>query len=87
MEDIKPDGAIVRGTSHLGDDLQAEVELFFAHLDHRIEEQLFEPADFLRMLRILRLYEVGRNSDGTPLEIPQRLLEAEHASKTAGTSS
>jgi 3-hydroxyacyl-[acyl-carrier-protein] dehydratase len=84
VEDIKPDGAIVRGTSHLHDRLQAEVELFFAHLDHRIEEELFEPADFLRMLRVFRLFDVGRNRDGGPLEIPQHLLEAERASSAAG---
>ena len=85
MEDVKPDGAIIRGTCHLGDKLQAEVDLFFAHLDHRIEEQLFKPAEFLRMLRLFRLFEVGRNSDGTPLQIPQDLLDAEQATNAANT--
>ena len=32
IEDIPKDGAIVNGTSHVGDRLQAEVELFFVAL-------------------------------------------------------
>jgi hypothetical protein len=34
-------------------------------------------------LRAFRLYEVGRDQDGAPLEIPARLLEAELASNAA----
>jgi len=77
-EDIQPDGAICIGTSHVGDRLQAEVELVFAHLDDRFHGvDLFEPADFLRMLRLLRLYDVGHAPDGSPLQIPKHLAEAE----------
>lgn len=79
VEDIQPDGAICRGTSHIGDTLQAEVELIFAHLDDaRFKDvDLFEPADFLRMLRMLRVYDVGRDANGEPLRIPEHLLLAE----------
>src|SRR5271156_3847817 len=31
--DVQKDGALVDGTSHVGDRLQAEVQLFFVHLD------------------------------------------------------
>jgi 3-hydroxyacyl-[acyl-carrier-protein] dehydratase len=80
LEDIRPDGAFMKGTSHIGGVLQAEIELYFAHLNgHDKVGDLFEPADFLRMLRIFRLFEVGRNADGTPLTIPQKLLDAESA--------
>jgi len=33
--DLRPNGAIVFGTSHAGDRLQAEIELVFAYLDDR----------------------------------------------------
>lgn len=77
VEVIKDDGAIVHGRSHVGDRLQADVELVFAYLDDRFPEELFTPADFLNMLRGFRLYDVGLDAAGNPLKIPQRLLDAE----------
>ena len=57
--------------------LQAEVEIMFAFLDQRFEGvELFRPADFLAILRLLGVYDVGRKPDGTPLEVPPHLLEA-----------
>jgi 3-hydroxyacyl-[acyl-carrier-protein] dehydratase len=81
IEELQPDGAIVRGTSHVGDELQAEMELFFAHLDERFADvgDLFEPAEFLAILRVFELFEVGRNPNGSPIRIPQRFLQAEAA--------
>jgi 3-hydroxyacyl-[acyl-carrier-protein] dehydratase len=78
VEDIQPDGAIVRAESRIGGEPQADVELFFAHLDDRFPGgELFDPASFLMMIRVFHLYEVGRQRDGSPLEIPARYLEAE----------
>lgn len=83
VEDIRQDGAIVKGTSHCGEHLQAEVELVFAYLDDRFQGvDLFEPAELLCTLRLLGVYDVGRDKDGRPLEIPQRLLAAEQASQS-----
>ena len=80
IENMQPLGAIVKGECHIADSLQAEIELVFAHLDDRFEGvELFEPANFLRMLRLLKLYEVGRDSAGNKLEIPARMLAAEKA--------
>jgi len=80
IQDIREDGAICRGTCHVQDQLRAEVELVFAHLDDSFQEgDLFDPANFLRTLRTLRLFEVGRNSDGEPLPIPSHMLAAEEA--------
>ena len=74
-------GAMVRGTSHIGDRLQGEIELMFASLDdERFESvELFEPAQFCRMIRILRLFEVGVNPDGSSVQVPQHMVEAEFA--------
>ncbi len=78
IADVQPEGAIVRGTSHIADELHAEVELSFAYLDDRLGGiELIPPADLLRMLRIYGLYDVGDTGDGSPLDIPQRLLDAE----------
>ena len=76
--DVQPEGAIVRGTSHIDDKLHAEVELSFAYLDDRLGGiDLIEPADLLRILRLYGLYDVGEADDGSPLDVPQRLLDAE----------
>lgn len=77
LEDIQSDGAFCRCTVTAGDELRADVQLMFAHLDDRFPENLFEPANFLRMLRLFKLFEVGRTADGKPIEIPPHLLEAE----------
>jgi len=74
-------GAMIEATSHRGDELQGEISLIFARLDderfHGVE--LFEPAQFCRMIRLLRLFEVGVNPDGTPVKVPQHMLDAEKA--------
>lgn len=74
-------GTIVNGTSHIGGKLQGEVSLMFASLnDERFENlELFEPAEFCRMLRLMRLFEVAVNPDGSPIKVPEHMLEAEKA--------
>lgn len=74
-------GTIANGTSHLGDKLHAKVSLMFATLtDQRFSNiELFEPAEFCRMLRLMRLFEVGVNADGTPIKVPEHMVEAEKA--------
>lgn len=69
VEYIHPDGAMVSATSHKGDQLQAEFELVFAHLqdgDHS-DTTLFADGELLTMLRLLGAFEVGRAADGSPL--------------------
>jgi 3-hydroxyacyl-[acyl-carrier-protein] dehydratase len=78
IEDIHKDGAIVSGTSHVGARLQAEVQIFFAHLaEAAAGKSLFDPANLLAMLKLLRVFEVGRDAEGRPLAIPPALLAAE----------
>jgi len=77
LEDVKSSGAICRGISRRGDQIQAEVELMFAHLDDRFQGvDLFEPAAFLGMLRQLGVFAVGRKADGSPLDVPPHMLQA-----------
>jgi 3-hydroxyacyl-[acyl-carrier-protein] dehydratase len=78
IDDIHKDGAIVSGTSHVGPRLQAEVQLVFAHLSESVagSKSLFDPASLLAMLKLLGVFEVGRDSQGKPLNVPASLLAA-----------
>ncbi len=74
IEEIKDDGAMVSATAHIGDRLQAEVDMFFAHLaEGQGEGELFHPAVLLAWLRTLGVFDVGRAADGTPLKVPATL--------------
>jgi 3-hydroxyacyl-[acyl-carrier-protein] dehydratase len=79
-EDIRADGSIIKGTCHIGEELLAEIDIVFAHLDDRFQGvDLFEPAEFLRLLRTLNLFVVGRTPEGEKLTIPPHMLAAEKA--------
>jgi len=80
IEDVRSGGSIVRATAHVGERLMVEAEIVFAHLDDRFEGvELFDPAMFLGLLRSYKVYDVGKKADGSPLEPPQHMLEAEKA--------
>ena len=75
LQSVTKEGAIVTGTSHVGDRLQGEVEIFFAHLPEQFAgKSLFEPDQFLNMLQQLGLFSIGRHADGSPIEIPASLM-------------
>jgi 3-hydroxyacyl-[acyl-carrier-protein] dehydratase len=85
IQDLADDGAIVHCLATIDGNLQAEAELFFAHLDDRFPGvDLFYPADFLAILRLLGVYDVGCHADGTPLDVPSYLLEAEERENREG---
>ena len=92
VTDVNPEGALATVTSHVvsshvGNELQAEVEFMFAFITDKIFSggPLFDPVDFVAMIQGFRIYHVGRTSDGQPLELPpfyaqaQRLAEAGYA--------
>lgn len=82
--DIKGDGALAAVNGFIGDELVAEVELMFAFLDERFPSgPLFEPVDFVAMLRAFHMYDVGRTADGLPLELPPFYAEAERVAQAA----
>jgi len=84
ITDVKGDGALATVTGHVGDELVAEVELMFAFLDERFPSgPLFEPVDFVAMLRGFYMYDVGRTADGKPLELPAFYADAERAAQAA----
>ena len=78
IESRSAEGVRIVGTSHVGDRLQAQVELFLAALGEKFGgQQMFSAADFCRLLSILRIYEIGRTSDGKPLTPPDGVREME----------
>lgn len=78
LQDVQQDGAIASVTGHIGDQLQSEVELMFAFLDDRFPKgSLFEPQDFLVMLRSFGLYDIAVDEHGQRIEPPPAYLEAE----------
>jgi len=77
---LHKDGALVKTASHVGDELQAEMEIVFAHLDEQFQDRkLFDPLVLQHMMRILRAYEVGTDADGAPLALPPELAAATKA--------
>jgi 3-hydroxyacyl-[acyl-carrier-protein] dehydratase len=68
---IRRDGAMVTATSHKKEQLQAEIEIVFAHLDGDLgQKTLYELKDLLQMMRVLRAFDVGHAADGSPLLEP-----------------
>lgn len=73
-------GATVTATSHLGDRLQAEAEIMFAHLDDTGRAKtLFEPKNFVFTMKLLGVFDVGRTSDGGKLIEPPGLASLKAA--------
>lgn len=81
LQDVQKDGAIASVVGHVGDEVRAEVDLMFAFLDDRFPSgPLFDPDDFLVMLRSFHLYDVGVDENGDPIKPPQAYLDAERES-------
>lgn len=78
IQNVLESGAIVHGTVTVNGELQADLELWFAFLDERFGKgSLFPPADLLRVLRVLRLYDVAVDEAGNRILPPEHLLTAE----------
>jgi 3-hydroxyacyl-[acyl-carrier-protein] dehydratase len=82
--DVKTDGAMASITSRIGDRLHGEVEMMFAFLDDRFPPgPLFEPVDFVAMVRAFAMYDVGVTADGQPLDLPPFYAQAEREARAA----
>jgi 3-hydroxyacyl-[acyl-carrier-protein] dehydratase len=69
LDAVQQEGATVTGTSHCGDQLQAEIDLMFAFLEEGrfTEGSLYEPGDLEAMLRMMNFFHVAVDADGNPL--------------------
>ena len=76
--DIQNDGAITKVTCHVGSEVRADVEMMFAFLDDRFPPgPLFHPEDFAVLLRTFGMYDVGKDENGNPIEMPEFYARAE----------
>ena len=83
IQDVQKDGAIATLTSHIGTELQAEVEMMFAFLDERFPSgPLFDPVEFLAMIRAFGMYDVAQ-ANGQPLMPPALYADAERAAQAS----
>ena len=85
LENSSSDGAIVRGTSYKGDQLQAEIDIVFAYIPERLAGvEQFYPADFLSTMRKFGMYAVLKTPEGEPKLPPAYMLEAEQNAFKSG---
>jgi 3-hydroxyacyl-[acyl-carrier-protein] dehydratase len=88
IEDFKEGGAFTVITSHVGDRLQGEAEIFFAHLDRGASApRMFEPEAIHAWLQSLRMFEVARDAAGNPLSNAKLLAACHAASHQNGANS
>jgi 3-hydroxyacyl-[acyl-carrier-protein] dehydratase len=71
VDTLRDDGAAVTATAHVGEDLHAESQLFFARMGDASQQlhglRLFRKRDLLHWLSLVGVFEVGVRPDGTPL--------------------
>jgi 3-hydroxyacyl-[acyl-carrier-protein] dehydratase len=74
VEQAKEEGASVTVKGDLEGEPYSEAEIFFARFDadsseHTKGRVLFDPADLLKWLRVVGVFEVGVRPDGTRLRV------------------
>ncbi|HEX4132847.1 MAG TPA: 3-hydroxyacyl-ACP dehydratase FabZ family protein [Pirellulales bacterium] len=80
IEQLDAAGGRVAATSHVGERLQAEMEIVFAHLrDADRTKRLFEPKNFVFTMKLLGVFDVGRSRDGTRIQEPPGLASIKAA--------
>lgn len=58
--DLRPEGATISGVVHAGDDLVAEAEIMFAHLDQSRSQQVFGEHNFVFSGELKKLLGLAR---------------------------
>jgi 3-hydroxyacyl-[acyl-carrier-protein] dehydratase len=68
---LRTDSAQVSATAHQGERLHGEVQLLFARLGEELQQrlgsQLFQPRDLRHWLELVRVFELGVDSEGNRL--------------------
>jgi len=74
MLDLKPQGAVVGGRVTCGDELVAEAEIFFAHLDQNRSQQTFGDHNFVFGGELQYLLGMAKQAV-KPAELPPAVVE------------
>ena len=80
---MQADGAMVECECRRGSDVLVEADLMFAYPDDQFaDKDFFDDDKLCSILRTLGIFDVGKNQDGSPIEIPTHFLQAEQESLT-----
>ena len=84
LEEFNDNGATVSCVSHIigpepEEKLHLEADLMFGHVPPQpgMPDEMFDPQEFLTMVRVMSMYDVLVDADGNPKPPPQHLLDAE----------
>jgi 3-hydroxyacyl-[acyl-carrier-protein] dehydratase len=75
LDDFSKTGAIATTTAHVDGQLQAEAQMFFAHVDESFAgKSLFRAGQMYDMVRTWGVFEVGKAADGSRLMPNESLI-------------
>ncbi len=60
LTDLRAEGAVVHGKAFLGEELVADVEIVFAHLDNTRSNQMFGPKNFVFTQQLLGILDLAK---------------------------
>ncbi len=60
LTDLRPEGAVVAGKAFLNDELLADVEIVFAHLDNSRSKQIFGSKNFVFTQQLMMVLDLAR---------------------------
>ncbi len=81
IQNMTEDGSMVSCECRRDDELLVEADMMFAYPEDQFADKEFFADDGLSsVLRSLRIFDVGVNQDGSPIEIPAHFLQAEQDS-------
>lgn len=71
VENLNANGASISAKSYKGDQLHGEFEMMFAYLREDMwDKELFSVSEWRHLLQIFRVYEVGVDENGNPIDEP-----------------
>ena len=81
IQTVQSEGSMVTCECRRNGELLVEADMMFAYPeDEFADKDFFEDSELSPILRTLGIFDVGRNQDGTPIEIPEHFLQAEQNS-------
>ncbi len=81
IEYVENDGSMVKATSHVAGRLQAEMEIMFGHLSDENPESDAQQQSFVFTLRLLGVFDSGRELNGHRHIEPPALVRLRDAGK------
>ena len=81
IQNLQEEGSMITCQCQCNGKLLVEADMMFAYPEDQLGDmEFFEDSELIPILRTLRIFDVGQNQDGTPIEIPGHFLQAEQDS-------